>query len=222
MCRLVGPGAAAQVWVGPSPQSDCPGQPCRAQWAALPAQEVQLHLQQHPPVQQCRLQAAWLLHKQCHRSTEMELPSQVRWPAHLSLLASTESELLDTDMDGGQSPCVPSPEPSAAREGDGWDTNDDEAFDDMEDEQQQEIQERMRRLNTRSTHKARPPRLPLPRDAGLERQNSFDSEASLASSQSQASNMTTGDDWRHRLLRWSMPNTPFRQNSLHHRQCLCS
>ena len=32
--------------------------------------------------------------------------------------------------------------------------NDDETFDDMDDEQQQEIQERMRRLNARSTHKA--------------------------------------------------------------------
>ncbi|CAK0749386.1 hypothetical protein CVIRNUC_001906 [Coccomyxa viridis] len=84
------------------------------------------------------------------------------------------------------------PEPSAAGEGDGWDSNDDEAFDDMEDEKQQEIQERMRRLNTRSTHKARPPRQPLTGDIGLERQTSFDSEASLASSQSQASNMTTG------------------------------
>ena len=117
---------------------------------------------------------------------------------------------------------MPSPEPSAAGEGDGWDSNDDEAFDDMEDEKQQEIQERMRRLNTRSTHKARPPRQPLTGDIGLERQTSFDSEASLASSQSQASNMTTGDQWHRRFLGWHMPNTTCRQNLLYHRQCSCS
>ncbi len=50
----------------------------------------------------------------------------------------------------------------------------------------------MKRLNTRTGQKARPPRLPPSRDGGLERQNSFDSEASLASSQSFASNITTG------------------------------
>jgi hypothetical protein len=76
-------------------------------------------------------------------------------------------------------------------EGDGWD-NDDEAFDAMEDEEQRQIQERMKRLNTRSTQKARPPRQTPSKESGLERQNSLDSEASLASSQSYASNMTSG------------------------------
>ncbi len=65
----------------------------------------------------------------------------------------------------------------------------------MEDEQEREIQERMKRLNTRTGQKARPPRLPPSRDGGLERQNSQDSEASLASSQSFASNITTGTVW---------------------------
>ena len=135
----------------------------------------------------------------------MELPSQVRWPANSSLLAYSLIAFGHTHTDEIRCSCVPSAESSAAGEGDGWDTNDDETFDDMENEQQQEIQERMRRLNTRSTHKARPPRQPLTRDVGLERQNSFDSEASLASSQSQASNMTTGDQWHRRVLRWHMP-----------------
>lgn len=76
--------------------------------------------------------------------------------------------------------------------GDGWD-NDDVAFDAMEDEQQREIEERMKRLNTRSTQKARPPRPTPSRDGGLERQNSLDSEASMASSQSYASNVTLGE-----------------------------
>ena len=53
-----------------------------------------------------------------------------------------------------------------------------------------EIQERMKRLNTRHNQKARPPRQPPSREGGLERQSSLDSEASLASSQSFASNIT--------------------------------
>ena len=108
-----------------------------------------------------------------------------------------------TWMKGKALVCLPS-ESSPAEGGDGWDTNDDETFDDMDDEQQQEIQERMRRLNARSTHKARPPRQPLTKDIGLERQSSFDSDASLASSQSLASDMTSGDAWHHSFLRWHM------------------
>ena len=77
-------------------------------------------------------------------------------------------------------------------EGDGWD-NEDEAFAAMDDEQEREIQERMKRLNTRTGQKGRPPRQPPSREGGLERQSSLDSEASLASSQSFASNITTGD-----------------------------
>ena len=81
---------------------------------------------------------------------------------------------------------------NASTEGDGWD-NEDEAFAAMDDEQEREIQERMKRLNTRTGQKARPPRQPPSREGGLERQSSLDSEASLASSQSFASNITTGD-----------------------------
>ena len=81
---------------------------------------------------------------------------------------------------------------NVSTEGDGWDNDDEEAFESLEDEQEREIQERMKRLNTRTNQKARPPRQPPSREGGLERQNSLDSEASLASTQSFASNVTSG------------------------------
>ena len=78
---------------------------------------------------------------------------------------------------------------NSSEEAEGW--GDDEEFGALEDPEEKEAQDRLRRLNMRSSTTSGTDLANSSR-ATLERHASWDSESSLASSHSRASNMTTG------------------------------